>query len=106
MYSLRGRTKSFLCHVDRGLRDIEDCDVFKSAKKEVVNQRRLAPADINDRCVPVSCRALDQCKRRFQMAPVPADRFRGLLPVDLLPMSFLTHGSGLLLQPSACSKSS
>src|SRR5262249_52666881 len=59
---LRSRTQSLLSDVDGGLRDIQYGEVLVSANEKVVNQRRLAAANVNDRGGARFRCALDQCQ--------------------------------------------
>src|SRR5712671_6158953 len=54
-----GQTQPLLGHVDSGLRNIEDGDVFMAPCQEVINEGRFASANVNYGCRISSSRALD-----------------------------------------------
>jgi hypothetical protein len=86
MDMFRRRPQPLLVRIDGSLRNIKDTDVLVSASKQVVDESGLATADVD-----YGRRVLGRCtiyefKGGFKVRTVPADRVRGLLAIDILPM--------------------
>ena len=61
--------------------------------EQVIDERRLAAADVDDPRGPIVCRILYQAKRNGQMRLVPADLGWPLGAIDPLPMPSDVHGT-------------
>ena len=91
MDMFRGRPEPLLVRIDGSLRNIKDTDVLVSASKQVVDESGLATADVDyGRRVLWRC-TLYEFKGGFKVRTVPADRVRGLLAIDILPMALCIH---------------
>jgi hypothetical protein len=74
-----GQTQPLLGHVDSGLRNFENGDVFIAPCKEVINEGRFASTSVNDGSrISASC-ALYQSNRGFKVRTVCLDALQGPL---------------------------
>ncbi len=91
--ALRGWSQSLPGYVDGGLRDVQDGDVLVSAREEIIDQRGLTTAYVDDGCGRFGSGPRDQSERGFQVRAIPADGLRRLLAVDGFPMRFCVHSN-------------
>ena len=80
------RCESLPCKRKRGVGEIVQRELAEAASKQVVDQRRGAGADIEDRCIAVESQRIDEGQRSIEMRPVPTHRVRRFRRVHLLPM--------------------
>jgi len=59
--------------------------------KQIVNQRRFAAANVNDRRREIRCRSLYKLKRDFEARLVPTGGFGRLRTIDPFPMILYIH---------------
>src|ERR1700733_1082133 len=91
MDMFRRRPQPLLVRINGSLRNIKDTDVPVSASKQVVDESGLATTDVD-----YGRRVLGRCpfyefKGCFKVRTIPADRVRGLLAIDILPMALCIH---------------
>src|SRR6266446_378041 len=91
MDMFRGRPQPLLVRIDGSLQNIKDTDVLVSASNQVVDESGLATADVDYGRGVLGRFTFYDCKGGFKVQTEPADRVRGLLAINILPMALCIH---------------
>ena len=74
----RGVSQAVACPIDRGSRQIEDCDVGVTPCNELVHQEGISTADVQDLRIFGKARALDEIQGSLRVRLEPAQAGRSL----------------------------